>query len=224
MARSGLTDPVAAAESFSKKPRMKQLVQAHYNRGVDKAIGEMPSDLNKVRGQVGQGINRFGQMASRNPRTTLTAAAALPVAYGLYRGGKALFGGGKKKEEEQVKPAASIMSNNLLDVLAFSMETAEKQAGMRFVKRGQGVAPAPSPAKSFGMQGAAPAPTPPPAKSFGMQGAAPAPQAGQRPAPPQLPQAPIPNMTNIQATRPAPAASAPPTKSFGIPSQPAPGF
>lgn len=124
-------DPLAAQSSMAGQfgtQRGMDLLQGRMLQGQNEAIGGM-SGLDKVKGRAGQGIAAAGRFISKHPRSAVGAAAvaAPALAYGAYRGGKALFGGSKKDEE---KTSAMLLGNNLLDVMAFTMEQAEKKAGL----------------------------------------------------------------------------------------------
>jgi len=160
--------------------------------GARRAGGAIGSGVQRAGGAIGGGIQRAGRAMSGRPGLTAALAAGVPLALGA---GYAALGGGSKptegpqgkhddEKQSHVKGAAAIMSNNLLDVLAFNVEMTDR----KFAKRAQGpMAPPATPAPQPG-------------------------QAGFRPPPPQLPSQ-LPSMAGIQASRSqqpaAPASSAP---------------
>lgn len=117
--------------------------------GAQQVGGAIGTSAQQVGGAIGKGvrhagigIQRAGKAMSGRPGLTAAIAAGVPLALGAgYAGYKALGGGGEPEgpqggydeKQSRAKGAAAIMSNNLLDVLAFNVEMADR----KLIKRAQ---------------------------------------------------------------------------------------
>lgn len=123
---------------------IRDIRQMNFNGPVGKTLKQLGGSLGSAGRQGGRaalhygraGLADAGSYIKNNPgRAGIygTVGTAGVVAAALLA--RKLFGGGQPSPDEARLPgfkgAASIMSNNLLDVLAFSMELAEKEAGFR---------------------------------------------------------------------------------------------
>ena len=124
---------LAAANAVLENPRTQETARKRGLTGRSKAIDELPL-LEKMKARAGQGLAATGRWMIRNPKAGLGAAVGAgalglgALGYG-YRGAKAMFGSSDDKKSE--KQSAAIVSDNLLDVLAFNVAMAEKNAGFR---------------------------------------------------------------------------------------------